>query len=148
MYSNCTNFIVNLYFILSVTNTLDLTDTLVYYGFLTLRVCNLFIVQAPGVMFVTRESLLKGKDLQLLTSLDQVLLILYFYLFFNILINITSCLQQGGQQYRPSPLVRVPCCNTSISSQPTNGPNNLEGYIALSWKDLPGTNTLAYWAQS
>jgi len=27
-----------------------------------------------------------------------------------------------------------------------NGPNKLECYITLSWKGLPGTNSLAYWA--
>jgi hypothetical protein len=27
-----------------------------------------------------------------------------------------------------------------------NEPNKLECYITLSWKELPGTNTLAYWA--
>ncbi len=27
-----------------------------------------------------------------------------------------------------------------------SGPNNLERYIPLSWKGLPGTNTLAFWA--
>ncbi len=26
-----------------------------------------------------------------------------------------------------------------------DGPNNLEIYITLGWKGLPGTNTLAYW---
>jgi hypothetical protein len=26
-----------------------------------------------------------------------------------------------------------------------NGPNKLEFYIALGWKDLPGQNPLGYW---
>jgi hypothetical protein len=29
-----------------------------------------------------------------------------------------------------------------------NGQNKLEYYIAISWKQLPGTKTLAYWALS
>jgi hypothetical protein len=36
-------------FLLSVTNTLVLTNTLAYYGICRLRVRNVFIVQAPGV---------------------------------------------------------------------------------------------------
>jgi len=34
------------------------------------------------------------------------------------------------------------------TSQLTNGPNKLECYIAVCWKGLPETNTLAYWAHS
>jgi len=29
-----------------------------------------------------------------------------------------------------------------------NGPNNIEGYITLGWKYFPGTNSVAYWANS
>ncbi len=35
-------------FLLSVTNTLVLTNTLAYYGIRRLRIRNVFIVQAPG----------------------------------------------------------------------------------------------------
>jgi hypothetical protein len=38
--------------------------------------------------------------------------------------------------------------NTSFSPSLTNKPNKLERYITQGWKDLPGTNTLAYWAHS
>jgi hypothetical protein len=27
-----------------------------------------------------------------------------------------------------------------------SGPEKIRGYIALGWKGMPGTNTLAYWA--
>jgi hypothetical protein len=37
-------------FLLSVTNTLVLTNTLTYYGIHRLRIRNVFIVQAPGCM--------------------------------------------------------------------------------------------------
>ncbi len=34
--------------------------------------------------------------------------------------------------------------NALFSSQLSNGPNKLEFYITLGWKDMPGTNTIAY----
>jgi hypothetical protein len=37
-------------FLLSVTNTLVLTNTLAYYGIRRLRIGNVFIVQAPGLI--------------------------------------------------------------------------------------------------
>jgi hypothetical protein len=37
--------------------------------------------------------------------------------------------------------------NTSFSLQLTNGPSKLECYIRLGLKDLPMTNTQAYWGQ-
>jgi hypothetical protein len=36
----------------------------------------------------------------------------------------------------------------SFSSKLINGPNKIELYIKLGWKDLLVTNTLAYWTQS
>ncbi len=36
--------------------------------------------------------------------------------------------------------------NTSFSSQLMNGLNKLECYIAIGWKGLQRSNTLAYWA--
>jgi hypothetical protein len=37
---------------------------------------------------------------------------------------------------------------TTFHFLPTNGPHKLECYNKLSWKVMPGTNTLAYWAHS
>ncbi len=37
-------------FLLSVTNTLGLTNTLAYYGMRRLQIRNVFIVQAPGLV--------------------------------------------------------------------------------------------------
>jgi hypothetical protein len=39
-------------FILSVTNTPALTNTLAYYEIHTIRICNVFIVQAPGACVI------------------------------------------------------------------------------------------------
>jgi hypothetical protein len=35
-----------------------------------------------------------------------------------------------------------------FSSQPMNGSINLKCYLTLGWKSWPGTNNLAYWADS
>jgi hypothetical protein len=42
--------------------------------------------------------------------------------------------------------VVAPYSQRSFSSSVKIGSNKLECYIILEWNDLPGTNTLAYWA--
>ncbi len=37
---------------------------------------------------------------------------------------------------------------TLFSSKLMNGPNELDYYITLNWKSLPGANTVAYWTHS
>jgi hypothetical protein len=59
-------------FLLSVTNTLVLTNTLAYYGICRLQICNVFIVQAPGHTVLSYWTMVKLYCFESLSNEEQI----------------------------------------------------------------------------